>query len=87
MTLPDLPDYPTTEPIPGTTYLADGWVYRDIPKMAPEWWDKLFEIIGEGNYVGLAVSDYGKSKRGQFLISPTGIANIAAYAKREEPSA
>ena len=71
---------PPGEPVEGKTYRADGWVYRDLPRMAPEWFQKLIDLIGEENIVWLSKADYGDAKRGQMLISPAGMANISAYS-------
>ena len=78
---------PPGEPIPGKTYRADGWSYRDAPTwFTPEMWDYFLSIIGEGNYVVLAMSertagDGTKSKRGQFIISPQGMENMRSHGK------
>ena len=36
--------HPTREPFPGETLLADGWEYRDLPRMTPEYFDKLIAM-------------------------------------------
>lgn len=70
---------PAGEPVKGQTYRADGWVYRDLPRMTPEYFDQLIDLVGESNIVWLTKADYGDSRRGQLLISPEGMRNIAAY--------
>ncbi len=70
---------PPGEPITGKTYRADGWVYRDLPRMAPEQLDQLVAIIGDDNIVWLSKADYGSSKRGQLLISPAGMQSLSAH--------
>lgn len=60
------------EPVKGKTYIADGWVYRDLPRMAPWAFDAFIDLIGPDNLVWLSLADYGASKRGQCLISPAG---------------
>lgn len=72
---------PPGEPIVGKTYRADGWVYRDLPKLSYEMFDKLVAMIGEENIVWLTQADYGTSKRGQLLVSPAGMENIRAERK------
>lgn len=37
---------PDGEPFPGETLRADGWVYRDLPRMTPEWFDKFVNAAG-----------------------------------------
>ena len=75
---------PEGEPFPGKTYIADGWKYRDLPKLSPEMWDYLISIIGEENYVCLTIAEHFEdsqliAKRGQLLISPTGMENLARH--------
>lgn len=71
---------PTSEPFPGETLLADGWEYRDLPRMTPEYFDKLIGIIGEENIRWLTQADYGDTKRGQMFVSPNGLENVRKYA-------
>jgi hypothetical protein len=78
---------PAGEPTPGKTYLADGWVYRDLPRLSFEMFDRLVSMIGEANIVWLTQADYGDSKRGQLLISPDGIQRLKdSRAEPAEPS-
>lgn len=84
MSIQDLLDaipLPEGEPIPGKAYIADGWKYRDLPRMSYDMWDLFVGIVGEGNYVELSLADYGDSKRGQLLISPGGMSNLAASSR------
>ncbi len=73
---------PNGEPFPGETLIADGWQYRDLPKLSCEMFDILVGFIGENNIRWLTVADYGNAKRGQFLISPDGIENLKAHLSR-----
>lgn len=76
----DDPNLPGGEPIEGETFLADGWVYRDMPfRLSHEMWDVFLETLGKGNYRILIMSSTPGWKRGQFLISPKGMENLAAY--------
>ena len=86
--LPGLPfGLPPGEPIEGKTYIADGWVYRDMPgRVSFEYWDKFLDLLGEGNYVILIRSEGRDWKRGQFLISPDGMENLAVYSARQKAS-
>lgn len=75
---------PPGEPIPGKTYRADGWVYRDLPTwLSMDMKARLFNTIGVENTVILAASERTiegvKYWRGQLLISPVGMARIKAY--------
>lgn len=72
---------PDGEPIKGGTHLADGWVYRDLPRMAPEYFDELINLIGDENIVWLSLANYGSSKRGQMLISPEGMERLRNRVK------
>ena len=87
----ELPDFPRPpgEPVTGKTYIADGWVYRDMSgRMSYEMWDLFTGLLGEGNYVILIMSQGHDWKRGQFLISPDGMQNLSDYlaAKKSEPT-
>lgn len=69
------------EPIKGKTYIADKWIYYDIPtKFSYEMWDKFLIILEEENYKILAMSKGKDWVRGQFLISPKGMDNIRKYS-------
>ena len=48
-------------------------------KISNENWDKFISMIGEGNYVILAMSSGKDWKHGQFLISPQGMDNMRQY--------
>ena len=79
----DLP-LPPGEPFKGETLMADGWVYRDLPsRLSHEMWDLFIKTLGEGNYRIMAMTVGPDWKRGQFLISPDGMANLAAYKQRQ----
>lgn len=84
MTLKDWMDtwpLPECEPFPGEAIRADGWVYRDLPRMSPEAFDLFTQIVGDENMRWLTFADYGKSKRGQVFISPAGIDRMRAHVK------
>lgn len=71
---------PTSEPFPGETLLADGWEYRDLPRMTPEYFDKFVALIGEENIRWLTLAECGDGcKRGQLFVSPTGLERARAY--------
>ena len=81
---------PPGEPIPGKSYRADGWSYRDF---LGQWftvkvWDEMVTSLGkEGrDFVYLAASSRPASGerprlvRGQLLISPAGERDLKAWA-------
>lgn len=70
---------PDSEPFPGETLIADGWEYRDLPRMSPEYFERLKETIGDENIRWLTIADYGVSIRGQCLISPVGMGRIREH--------
>ena len=79
--------HPPGEPIGDKTLVADGWVYRDLPRMTTEAMDIVLGIIGEGNYEFLTFAEYpdeehGKAVRGQVMISPDGTKNLERYAAK-----
>jgi hypothetical protein len=75
---------PPGEPIKGKTYMADGWTYGDLPRMAPAFFDQFVEIVGAENLRWLTLANYGgpngPSKRGQYLMSPEGQDRLREYA-------
>ncbi len=67
------------------TLMADGWVYRDLPgRLSYEYWDLFLKTLGEGNYRIMALTTSPDWKRGQFLISPKGMENLAAYSAKQK---
>lgn len=87
MMMSERDDPPLEEPIKGKTYMADGWVYRDMPsRLSHEMWAVFLELLGEGNYVILALSRSQVDDwiRGQFLISPQGMQNVRADIARRK---
>lgn len=68
---------------------ALGWRYVDPPtKFSHEMWDYFRARIGEGEYKLLIFSegetaDGFKWKRGQFIISPQGMLNLADKERGE----
>jgi hypothetical protein len=75
---------PAGEPFKGETLLADGWQYRDLPRMTEDALEKLMGIIGSENLRWLTQARYeteqGVAVRGQCLISPAGFANMKAHS-------
>lgn len=60
----------------------EGWTYRDLPNMLPEFWTRLIDWIGVDEYKLLTFAertwpDGMTTVRGQMLISPIGLANLA----------
>ncbi len=86
MALGDMKDmFPLGEPFKGETLMADGWVYRDLPnRLSNEYWDMFLETLGEGNYRIMGMTVGAGWKRGQFLISPEGMKNLAAYSAEQK---
>src|ERR1700743_175375 len=66
-----------------------GWKYIDPPtKFSHEMWDYFLALLGKDEYQLLIMSsgvakDGFKWKRGQFLVSPQGILNLADKDRRE----
>lgn len=62
---------------------AKGWRYIDPPtRFSHEMWDYFLRLLGEGEYRILAASsgvtkDGFAWKRGQFIVSPQALANLA----------
>lgn len=79
----DAMPFPPGEPFPGETLVADGWVYRDLPRLSPGVFDDFVKAAGEENIRWLTLADYGTSKRGQLFISPKGMENLAAFLKTQ----
>lgn len=78
--LMDAMPLPTSEPFPGETLMADGWQYRDLPRMTPAAMDLFVSIVGASEIRWLTKASYGDSVRGQCLISPKGFENMKAHA-------
>jgi hypothetical protein len=63
---------------------AQGWEYKDTPKMSTANWEKMMHIFGKEN-VDLLTLSSGRDKerapwvRGQFLVSAQGMTNLRAY--------
>jgi hypothetical protein len=69
-----------TEPFIGETILADGWVYRDLPRMTPDAMEFLLSIIGDENIKFMTMAKYtGGAVRGQVWISPIGVENMKTH--------
>jgi len=81
---PSWADLPPGEPIPGKTYRADGWVYREISWASFAGWGQLLEIVGAGNYVVLAISEWKATMcRGQILVSPEGMERCLQWRSKQ----
>lgn len=83
-------EIPKTEPFPGETLIADGWEYRDLPRMTQDCLNQFLDILGEENARFLTFARYSAdSVRGQLLISPAGMNRLKAYSvsrpSREAP--
>lgn len=60
------------------------WHYRDLPQLAPEFFDQFIELCGKDNLRWITVAqrpwpDGSITKRGQVMISPDGMARLAAH--------
>ena len=82
---------PPGEPVKGKTLVADGWVYRDLPRMTQEAMGILLGVIGEDNYEFLTSAKYpdkehGVAVRGQVMISPLGMENLILHASKSKES-
>lgn len=76
----DAMSLPDGEPFPGETIRADGWVYRDLPKMTPDALAMLIGIVGEAEIRWLSKARYASGAvRGQIFISPQGMKNLCAH--------
>lgn len=85
--VPALP-HPAGEPFPGETLIADGWIYRDLPRMTQEAFNHFLDILGEENARFLTFARYsGDAVRGQLLMSPAGMERLKAHsaASKEKP--
>jgi len=74
---------PKGEPFPGETLRADGWEYRDLPRMSLEMFDKFVVIIGEENIRWLSSASGTDWKRGQMFVSPKGLENARAHTAKK----
>ena len=72
---------PEGEPFPGETLRADGWVYRDLPRLTYDAFDLFVSIVGEDNIRWLTRADYGNATRGQCFISPDGMRNMKLHVE------
>lgn len=63
----------------------ENWVYRDLPKMREDFFDKFVELVGSENIAWITQAKYeyedGIYKRGQLFISPEGIERLKARNK------
>lgn len=61
------------EPVKGKTYIADGYVYRDLPRMTEPYYSDFINLLGDDNIVWLTKAAYPDgTQRGQILISIAG---------------
>lgn len=76
-------DMPKSEPFPGKTLVADGWEYRDLPRMTQEQFNQFLDVVGEENVEFLTFarynSDSGCRVRGQLMISPYGMQKLKEH--------
>lgn len=70
---------PKGEPFSGKPYLAEGWIYKDLPKMELIFIQQLKELIGDENIVWLTYAANSQMARGQMLISPEGQKRLKRY--------
>lgn len=70
---------PTGEPFPGKPYMAEGWIYKDLPKMELTFIRQLKELVGDENIVWLTYSSNSQFARGQLLLSPEGQRLLKEY--------
>lgn len=69
---------------------SEGWSYVDHPaKFSPEMWRAYLDFFGVSEYIILAESSGVNSagrpwQRGQLLVSPQGMRNLAAKLKALE---
>lgn len=76
-------DMPLGEPFPGETLRADGWEYRDLPRMTPEDFDQFVTLVGKENIRWLAMANYPDgTRRGQLLVSPKGLEKVRLYSAK-----
>lgn len=77
------PRLPTSEPIKGKTYRADGWAYIELMSgsVPLTWFDEMEAVAGEGNveYIYRAHLKDGKSAIAMFLISPEAQERMVAF--------
>ena len=73
-------------PMPPMPEAYKDWTYRDMPSwLLVDFWDEFLAVMGEGNYKILIMSerkfpnDDRLFRRGQFWISPRGMANLIAH--------
>jgi hypothetical protein len=55
------------------------WVYRDLPRMLPALMDEFKMVVGDENLQWVTWADYGRTVRGQVLISPDGMKRLNDY--------
>ena len=71
---------PPGEPIMGKTYRADGYTYKDLPRVSIEIFQEFVELVGGENLVWLSYAKYiqgdAQKVRGQVLVSPEGMKKI-----------
>lgn len=72
---------PSREPF--KTLHADGWVYRDLPRLSKDEFKEFIRTVGRENICWITRVSYGTEKRGQLYMSPEGIKKLAAYLKAQ----
>lgn len=64
--------------------MAEGWAYRDLPRMTPDALQMLLDIVGEENTKWITFAKYGSGAvRGQLMISPAGIKRAQEYSGKK----
>lgn len=57
----------------------EGWLYKDVGWMANADWRKFEALAGEGNVQWLVWTERGDTRRGQILVSPSGVDRLKAH--------
>lgn len=79
------PDLPTTEPIRGKTYRADGWAYIEMMhvKTPITWFDEIEAVAGEGHLVYISKYAFPDGTgAAMFMLSPEGQERVVAFTSR-----
>lgn len=60
------------------------WTYRDLPRLTHKLMEEFKQLVGEENLYWITYADYGKTVRGQVLISPDGMTRITNHLASTE---
>jgi hypothetical protein len=64
---------------------AEGWEYRDLPRMTPKAMEKFVGIVDEKEIQWLTRVCYENGAvRGQLLISPQGMRNMKSFVASQK---